>query len=58
VNGIELFRTKKVYTHICRLNENTWQGWQSLKIIFEELEKVYIQEIRELLDEDTVSDAN
>jgi hypothetical protein len=34
--------------HYC----NIWQGCQSVKITFEELEKVDVQEIRELLDEE------
>jgi len=36
-------------------SENAWQGCMSLKITFEELEKVDVQEIRALLDEDSNS---
>lgn len=34
--------------------ENSWQGCMSLKMTFDDLEKIDIQEIRELLDEDQV----
>jgi hypothetical protein len=37
-------------TMIMLLLNNSWQGCQSLKITFEELEKVDVREIRVLLD--------
>jgi hypothetical protein len=50
--GIELFRTKKVYNYTCRLNEFSWQGRQFWNRTFEEeISKVDIAEIRQLIDE-------
>lgn len=55
----ELLRTKKVYIRICRLRENPWQEFQYVNGTFDdELSKVDISEIRELLDEKDYSLCN
>ena len=58
----KLFRTKKVYSYICRLRENSWQDLRYANGTLEEWVKKSdeefaaideeIREIRELLDED------
>lgn len=52
MNGIEHFCTKKVYNHLCRLSKNSWQGWKAGNQTFDdELDKIDVLEIRELLDD-------
>jgi len=49
VNGIEPYCTKKVYNHICRLSDFSWQGLESGNITFStelefdisELDRIY-----------------
>lgn len=40
----------KCVQRLGRINNSAWQGCQSLKITFEELAKVDVGEIREILD--------
>jgi hypothetical protein len=48
----ELFCYKKVYSFICRLNENSWQECQLWNQTFDEkLGEVDVAEMRQLMDE-------
>ena len=44
-------KTKNELALVLLLRKLSWQGFQFAKITFEELEKIAVQEIRELLDD-------
>jgi hypothetical protein len=47
----KLFRTKKVYSYICRLFDNSWWSIRDVKITFGEDLGDDAKEIRKILDE-------